>query len=114
MLRGSKPKRMNVSSLQINGTTHRCDAAAERSLLSVLRDDLALRGRGRTGFDRRPIHGRPVGDRGGDVGQLLRFQCSLVAFGNTIADGLPQESRQRTLPPYSNRPVVFNVRMTVS
>jgi aerobic-type carbon monoxide dehydrogenase small subunit (CoxS/CutS family) len=35
---------MNVSSIHINGTAHRCDAAAERSLLSVLRDNLALTG----------------------------------------------------------------------
>ena len=33
-----------VSSLSVNGADHRCDAAAERSLLSVLRDDLALTG----------------------------------------------------------------------
>lgn len=35
---------MNVSSLHINGTGRRCDADADRSLLSVLRDDLALTG----------------------------------------------------------------------
>jgi aerobic-type carbon monoxide dehydrogenase small subunit (CoxS/CutS family) len=33
-----------VTSLQVNGTELRCAAAAERSLLSVLRDDLALTG----------------------------------------------------------------------
>jgi aerobic-type carbon monoxide dehydrogenase small subunit (CoxS/CutS family) len=33
-----------VSSLHVNGVAQRCDAAAERSLLSVLRDDLALTG----------------------------------------------------------------------
>ena len=34
----------SVTSLQVNGTTRPCEAAAERSLLSVLRDDLALTG----------------------------------------------------------------------
>ena len=34
----------NVTSLQVNGTRRDCDAAAERTLLSVLRDDLALTG----------------------------------------------------------------------
>ncbi len=34
----------SVSSLHVNGSVLRCDAAAERSLLSVLRDDLALTG----------------------------------------------------------------------
>src|SRR3954471_5364053 len=33
-----------VSSLHVNGRTESCDAASERSLLSVLRDDLALTG----------------------------------------------------------------------
>ncbi|HYP17078.1 MAG TPA: (2Fe-2S)-binding protein [Opitutus sp.] len=33
-----------VSSLQVNGVAHDCDAAAERPLLSVLRDDLGLTG----------------------------------------------------------------------
>ena len=33
-----------VDSLQVNGTAHPCEAAAERTLLSVLRDDLALTG----------------------------------------------------------------------
>lgn len=33
-----------VTSLNVNGVQQRCDAAAERSLLSVLRDDLALTG----------------------------------------------------------------------
>jgi aerobic-type carbon monoxide dehydrogenase small subunit (CoxS/CutS family) len=33
-----------VTSLHINGAARPCDAAAERSLLSVLRDDLALTG----------------------------------------------------------------------
>ncbi len=35
---------MNVTSLHVNGAAHACDAAPERSLLSVLRDDLALTG----------------------------------------------------------------------
>ena len=35
---------MNVTSLHINGTAQRCDADADRSLLSVLRDDLGLTG----------------------------------------------------------------------
>ena len=35
---------MKVTSLHVNGTDRRCNAAAERSLLSVLRDDLALTG----------------------------------------------------------------------
>lgn len=35
---------MNVSSLHVNGSTRPCDAAPERSLLSVLRDDLGLTG----------------------------------------------------------------------
>jgi aerobic-type carbon monoxide dehydrogenase small subunit (CoxS/CutS family) len=34
----------NVTSLHVNGAARACDAAAERSLLSVLRDDLALTG----------------------------------------------------------------------
>ena len=34
----------NIVSLHINGSSRTCDAAAERSLLSVLRDDLALTG----------------------------------------------------------------------
>ena len=34
----------NVTSLHVNGVARACDAAAERSLLSVLRDDLALTG----------------------------------------------------------------------
>src|SRR4051812_35355037 len=34
----------NVTSLHVNGAARTCDAAAERSLLSVLRDDLALTG----------------------------------------------------------------------
>jgi aerobic-type carbon monoxide dehydrogenase small subunit (CoxS/CutS family) len=34
----------NVTSLHVNGTAHQCDAEASRSLLSVLRDDLALTG----------------------------------------------------------------------
>ncbi|MDO8544007.1 MAG: (2Fe-2S)-binding protein [Opitutaceae bacterium] len=34
----------NVTSLHVNGTGRTCDAAPERSLLSVLRDDLALTG----------------------------------------------------------------------
>jgi aerobic-type carbon monoxide dehydrogenase small subunit (CoxS/CutS family) len=33
-----------VTSLHVNGTALPCDAAAERTLLSVLRDDLALTG----------------------------------------------------------------------
>jgi aerobic-type carbon monoxide dehydrogenase small subunit (CoxS/CutS family) len=33
-----------VTSLHVNGAARRCDAAAERSLLSVLRDDLELTG----------------------------------------------------------------------
>jgi aerobic-type carbon monoxide dehydrogenase small subunit (CoxS/CutS family) len=33
-----------VTSLHVNGAARTCDAAAERSLLSVLRDDLALTG----------------------------------------------------------------------
>jgi aerobic-type carbon monoxide dehydrogenase small subunit (CoxS/CutS family) len=33
-----------VTTLQVNGTTRTCDAATERTLLSVLRDDLALTG----------------------------------------------------------------------
>jgi aerobic-type carbon monoxide dehydrogenase small subunit (CoxS/CutS family) len=33
-----------VTSLQVNDAAHDCEAAAERSLLSVLRDDLALTG----------------------------------------------------------------------
>ena len=33
-----------VKSLHVNGAAHECDAAAERTLLSVLRDDLALTG----------------------------------------------------------------------
>jgi aerobic-type carbon monoxide dehydrogenase small subunit (CoxS/CutS family) len=35
---------MNVTSLHVNGSPRTCDAAADRSLLSVLRDDLALTG----------------------------------------------------------------------
>ncbi len=35
---------MNVSSLHLNGSAHRCDAEADRSLLTVLRDDLGLTG----------------------------------------------------------------------
>jgi aerobic-type carbon monoxide dehydrogenase small subunit (CoxS/CutS family) len=35
---------MNVTSLNVNDTSRGCDAAAERTLLSVLRDDLALTG----------------------------------------------------------------------
>ena len=35
---------MNVTSLHVNGIALPCDAAAERSLLSVLRDDLELTG----------------------------------------------------------------------
>jgi aerobic-type carbon monoxide dehydrogenase small subunit (CoxS/CutS family) len=35
---------MNVTSLHVNGAARACDAAAERSLLSVLRDDLAHTG----------------------------------------------------------------------
>ena len=34
----------NVTSLHVNGTARRCDADANRALLSVLRDDLALTG----------------------------------------------------------------------
>ncbi|MBI4626014.1 MAG: (2Fe-2S)-binding protein [Verrucomicrobia bacterium] len=34
----------NVTSLLVNGAAHACDAAADRTLLSVLRDDLALTG----------------------------------------------------------------------
>ena len=34
----------NVPSLHVNGTARACDAAPERTLLSVLRDDLALTG----------------------------------------------------------------------
>lgn len=34
----------NVTSLHVNGTARACDAAADRSLLSVLRDDLLLTG----------------------------------------------------------------------
>jgi aerobic-type carbon monoxide dehydrogenase small subunit (CoxS/CutS family) len=34
----------NVTSLHVNGAARACDAAAERSLLSVLRDDLAMTG----------------------------------------------------------------------
>ncbi len=34
----------SVTSLHVNGSPHTCDAAAERLLLSVLRDDLALTG----------------------------------------------------------------------
>jgi aerobic-type carbon monoxide dehydrogenase small subunit (CoxS/CutS family) len=33
-----------VTTLHVNGSARSCDAAAERSLLSVLRDDLALTG----------------------------------------------------------------------
>lgn len=33
-----------VTSLRVNGVARECEAAAERSLLSVLRDDLALTG----------------------------------------------------------------------
>ena len=35
---------MNITSLHVNGRTHSCDAAPERTLLSVLRDDLGLTG----------------------------------------------------------------------
>ena len=35
---------MNVTSLHVNGSARPCDAAAERPLLSVLRDDLGLTG----------------------------------------------------------------------
>ena len=35
---------MNVTSLHVNGAARRCDAAPERPLLSVLRDDLGLTG----------------------------------------------------------------------
>ena len=35
---------MNVTSLLINGAPRTCDAAPERPLLSVLRDDLGLTG----------------------------------------------------------------------
>ena len=35
---------MNVTSLHINGASRTCDAAPERPLLSVLRDDLGLTG----------------------------------------------------------------------
>ena len=38
------PKMSSVASLHVNGTPRACDAEAERSLLSVLRDDLALTG----------------------------------------------------------------------
>ncbi|MES2693022.1 MAG: (2Fe-2S)-binding protein [Verrucomicrobiota bacterium] len=34
----------NVTSLHVNGRAHICDASSDRSLLSVLRDDLALTG----------------------------------------------------------------------
>lgn len=34
----------SVTALHLNGASHSCDAAPERSLLSVLRDDLALTG----------------------------------------------------------------------
>ena len=34
----------HVTSLHVNGSAHACDADAERSLLSVLRDDLGLTG----------------------------------------------------------------------
>jgi aerobic-type carbon monoxide dehydrogenase small subunit (CoxS/CutS family) len=34
----------SVTSLNVNGATRSCDAAAERPLLSILRDDLALTG----------------------------------------------------------------------
>jgi aerobic-type carbon monoxide dehydrogenase small subunit (CoxS/CutS family) len=33
-----------VTTLHVNGTAHSCNAAADRTLLSVLRDDLALTG----------------------------------------------------------------------
>ncbi len=33
-----------VTTLHVNGTAHGCNAAADRTLLSVLRDDLALTG----------------------------------------------------------------------
>jgi aerobic-type carbon monoxide dehydrogenase small subunit (CoxS/CutS family) len=35
---------VNVTSLHVNGSSRSCDAAAQRSLLSVLRDDLELTG----------------------------------------------------------------------
>ncbi len=35
---------VNVTSLHVNGTSRTCDAAAERTLLSILRDDLVLTG----------------------------------------------------------------------
>ena len=35
---------MNIASLNVNGSTRQCDAAPERSLLSILRDDLGLTG----------------------------------------------------------------------
>ncbi len=34
----------SVTTLHVNGTAHRCNATADRTLLSVLRDDLALTG----------------------------------------------------------------------
>ncbi len=38
------PRPVNVTSLLINGVPRSCDAAPERTLLSVLRDDLGLTG----------------------------------------------------------------------
>jgi aerobic-type carbon monoxide dehydrogenase small subunit (CoxS/CutS family) len=35
---------VNITSLNVNGSTRQCDAAPERSLLSILRDDLGLTG----------------------------------------------------------------------
>jgi len=86
----------HVTSLHVNGATRGCDAAAERSLLSVLRDDLALTGtkygcgEGQCGACTVHVDGVPV--------RSCQIPCGTVGPQKiTTVEGLERNSRLHPL-----------------
>jgi aerobic-type carbon monoxide dehydrogenase small subunit (CoxS/CutS family) len=87
---------VNVTTLHINGSPRTCDAAPERSLLSVLRDDLGLTGtkygcgEARCGACTVLVDGEPV--------RSCRTTCGSVgAQPITTVEGLEREGRLHPL-----------------